>query len=1129
MDPSQYPNQYGYLPNRQSPPPVQQPQQQQQSPPQQWAQQAVYNQQWSNQMLQQQQFQYQQYQQPDFINQVPQVPQVQANINYSPPLIQAQQFQAEPSYNVVQTIPPNGQYPIQPESLTQGQQAPQWQPQIPTQYHEQDQLNRYPSRSGPQIQDQNQNYRQSSSQHQRQQNKHSEGNQGQQQSHKPQKSQQAPSQKQEQHASKPKERNSSQTKSVHHQQQSNYSNIHLTMFPIVNEFLQTAHSISWGVVTGHNDINMYRSLIACAMASLESILKEGNRLHPFIDIQTRLKLASILTSETSPENWEEVDRLVNKGISLAKSYRYYGLAMDLKYASIQAMSAATSESVKNLSAGDNGNHYTNLMSLKSIINMLDTAISEALVLANDTEDATSYFSFLILKISILFRSQNAQDINEGIRNLEFLQKFEGSQDHVAHFAYTLHALKLFQMGRNQTIDDDDEDNEKEVARNHQKGGKKHLDEVQNLLQKSKNIEQNHGYSFEQRPESANHSEQTTASMKTPPSPNVAIPSQLLFMRIICETLVHLERCNYEELERAQRELFTLMDSPDLLENTIIDPATGAKVNLSSSVWPLNTLELSLAPYISQDKRDARRPIGPTVIQASTGGFQRKTVTISWLSVSEARILSYMLSGLVNLRIREKSKLARRYLKEALKAIKLEISGEVITLTEGNDMGEGASSSNKINNNNDIANNSGFKEKGTIPPPPPMTLTKANHHYIRLLLMQCFTLFILCLEQFSRSKWKDAEYLQELLRTAQLLPSTGSFSEGGYNDYIGVSEKFVPLTFYLSGVYFQASGNVYNAIQFFLKIRQHFTISAPSSELYILATINLVLILEGSQGQEYNNEKTIRDMEVGISKGDGNFSYPDNPNNFGYQNSNNNNNNNNKRGNKDNKKNHKNNNNNKGDFGMHQKKKGAYHSYYYEEGMKGLLPAEYYRKELLRPVCKSHPSPMIQWAIQLLDIAYDSDLSVLKQKQSHSGGNNEGNNDKFINNPNNSNNNNANSNNNNKNNNENGKSYLDLKTKLSLLLKYAVILNTPQTGAISSYFCAMGVNSDSKRQALLQRGLSDAYVTHNAIWGWMIGIMMERIYESGISSDNIPIDALERQKENNEKMKRSVENQLNSVD
>lgn len=789
-----------------------------------------------------------------------------------------------------------------------------------------------------------------------------------------------------------------------HTQISQYSNLHVSLFPLISEYITVAHSITWGIVTGKQTTEMYRMLISCAIAGLWSILSQPN-LHPFIEIQVRLKLASILSEESV--NWEDANRLVNKGVSLAKSHNYLGLAMQLKYLSIKTMA------------------YSPGTSLKMTLKMLDTAINESRVLAEESEDAASYFAFLLLKTSLLFNSNTPQDTNEGIQQLVFLQEFKSQQDHIAHLAYTMHALKLFQSGTSP-------------------------DEILTLIDEAKHIEQLHGYIG-----ASQNTEKDDQDIQLIPSPQGEIKLQQIFMRIICETLIHLEFCNYDELLRVEKELFQIIDSPLLTSDSNLDSSG------RNESWPLDAIEIPLAPFKSFNGKKGNMKI-------ETSSLQHKTVTVSWLSLSEARILSYMISGLAYLGISGKNKHARGFLKGALNAIEAEFLSIPV--------------------NTELNNSSQFI-------PSPMNLETARSHHDRLRIMQCHTLFLLSLERFLMSKWNDDGYLQDLLRTAQLLPQE-------------VSETFLPLTFYLSGVFFQASGNMHNAIQFYIKIRQHYTV-APNSELYILATINLVLVLEGSIGKKYNNFKVISNMEKGNSQP---FSSPGrasasnsiasrNGSTGGESNSSST-----KGASKAKKQRSKNGMSDQLNEDPITGRKLYSHKHQQqtekEETSSGAkfneTPSSYYRQELLRPMCINHPSPMIQWAIHLLETVYD------KTPRSHQQNNMDNQSSGYI--------------------NGSESNILDMNNKLSILLAFAMKLNNFQVSTIAACISAPGVETTAQRFSLIQRGLSNAIQSQNALWGWMNGTIMATLQREMGNKD-----IADQQKQKNDILKRAVEDQVNRVD
>lgn len=249
-----------------------------------------------------------------------------------------------------------------------------------------------------------------------------------------------------------------------------------------------------------------------------------------------------------------------------------------------------------------------------------------------------------------------------------------------------------------------------------------------------------------------------------------------------------------------------------------------------------------------------------------------------------------------------------------------------------------------------------------------------------------------------SQWTDSGNLQELLQTAQLLPPE-------------LNEQFLPLTFYLSGVFFQASGNVHNAIQFFLKIRSH--VRSERNELYLLATINLVSLLEAPEQRSYNTFKMVPIEDHNNSTGT-------------------------------------------------------------------TTPSGYFRAQLKRLLIEAdYPNPMLKWAYELLDYAYE----VLPRGEE-----------------------------------------VPIQNKLSALLKYAMTLNCFQLGSIVAYLGAPRAEPVERRLALAQKGLNDAFRTHDAVWSWMNGLFLEE--QLRVRGD---AQTAQLQAQHNRQFKTLVESRLNRVD
>lgn len=700
------------------------------------------------------------------------------------------------------------------------------------------------------------------------------------------------------------------------------SNSHLTMFPLANEYLVTAHNMSWGLTSGCYDLGMYQKLVALGIACLYAVLEEQN-LHPFVEIQTRLKLASLLMDET--ENYEEADRVLSKGIAVANKSNYYMLSFQLKYASIQAISGSNS---------------------KSALRLLQTSISEVQMMGPHVL-ATAY-ALRFLKISILLGSSTSHDYTQAIQELVDLESQRESQKQVACLACTIHALKLIQSGATQEARPllaMAEEIENEVSR--------HIVEIQN------------------------------AALAQQMQPPVIYPIvvQISMLRIVCQILLELEACQYESLERSITELGTLMGSPSL------------KVE---GVWSKDgQFYLPLASLVN-----------------GNSGPESSMLQVHWITHAEGQILSFMISGIAKLRVAGENRVARQFLRDALRHIKAELAWKSTTDPNSN----GGPPSSPVQE---------------PPAPPIMSLTAAKQHKDQLRLLQCYTLFYLTIENFLLSYWSDPGYLQELLQTAQLLPPH-------------MNEKFFPQTFYLSGVFFQASGNAHNAIQFYLKIRTHVL---PGAELFILATINLILVLEAPEHVRYNTFQMIP-LENERAKDHG----------------------------------------------------GA------------LTPSAVFRREI-EPWCLSHASPLIRWAWELIDYAYNTlpnassgrsgqseeDQDSIKSSQSHTQSNGS-------------------------NGTRDGGNELAIQNKLSLLLKYAMNLSSFQLGSIVAFLGVPRAEPKDRKIALAHKGLSDAYKSRDSLWSWMNGVALEVLFRQ---NGNIPL--ADKQLENNARLKKAVESRLNRVD
>lgn len=232
------------------------------------------------------------------------------------------------------------------------------------------------------------------------------------------------------------------------------------------------------------------------------------------------------------------------------------------------------------------------------------------------------------------------------------------------------------------------------------------------------------------------------------------------------------------------------------------------VSLEGSQY--DTLERGLIPELNQTLASVQSwPLdGGLPIPLQIPNDPYAVINVSWISQSEANIIALLLTGLVRLRItNDTNRSAKAFFKQAHKQIKSDLAWPDPTADQSQ-------------------------------PPmmaPIMSLQHAIRRRDRLVFLRAYTLMYLTLESFLMSAWTYSGYLREVSRIAQQLPPD-------------LNEQFLPFTFYLSGVYFQATGNAHNAIQFYLKIR---SLIPNTGELHIFALMNLVLLLEAPQQQHYN--------------------------------------------------------------------------------------------------------------------------------------------------------------------------------------------------------------------------------------------------------------------------------------
>lgn len=661
-----------------------------------------------------------------------------------------------------------------------------------------------------------------------------------------------------------------------------FSSLHLTFFPLANEFLRTAHTMSWGLVSGVHDITMYHKLVSAAIGCLLAILREPN-LPAHVEIQTRLKLASLLIEET--ENATEADSVLAKGLAVAVKSNHHALTLRLKYATVLAMARS---------------------SQRGALRLLDSTLEEAAMVGVSAID--TIYSLQFLRISILLASagdgtnNNVGDYTRGIQELVNLENQREVQKQVAALAYVMHALKLIQAGK--------------------------TTEASALLISVTEIEQ-----------------QVSMDMTYNTSQSVIFPIaiQIAFLRVISQIIIALQTAQFGFVDSGLLVELNNLTSSDMFND-------GSWSNTGLFLLPLASL-----------------PNG-------NSGPASSTLSINWLSLVEARILASLVTGIAKLRSapEDDARVARQHLQHALEMVRSELQWKSATPEQ--------------------------QQRGEYPETPLLSLAAAKAHKDQLRLLQCYTLFYLAIESFMLSQWTDSGNLQELLQTAQLLPPE-------------LNEQFLPLTFYLSGVFFQASGNVHNAIQFFLKIRSH--VRSERNELYLLATINLVSLLEAPEQRSYNTFKMVPIEDHNNSTGT-------------------------------------------------------------------TTPSGYFRAQLKRLLIEAdYPNPMLKWAYELLDYAYE----VLPRGEE-----------------------------------------VPIQNKLSALLKYAMTLNCFQLGSIVAYLGAPRAEPVERRLALAQKGLNDAFRTHDAVWSWMNGLFLEE--QLRVRGD---AQTAQLQAQHNRQFKTLVESRLNRVD
>ncbi|KAK9452332.1 cohesin loading factor [Limtongia smithiae] len=195
------------------------------------------------------------------------------------------------------------------------------------------------------------------------------------------------------------------------------------------------------------------------------------------------------------------------------------------------------------------------------------------------------------------------------------------------------------------------------------------------------------------------------------------------------------------------------------------------------------------------------------------GGERSTTAIplqfKWWCQAEVYLMAYLISGCMHLNTSFESRKAQKYFLEGLKVVDYELHGKLL----------------------EHANDDSYF--------PSLTIHQAAQRTDFLSTARSYLQFYLCLESFTRGEW-NSELLIALVNAVAELDAS-------------LTAQLSPLTVYICGLYFQATGKLGSALEAYAMLRQSLM---PSSELAILASMAIVVIF---RGDTYNDGQQAADI------------------------------------------------------------------------------------------------------------------------------------------------------------------------------------------------------------------------------------------------------------------------------
>ncbi|KAK9478273.1 cohesin loading factor [Lipomyces japonicus] len=126
-------------------------------------------------------------------------------------------------------------------------------------------------------------------------------------------------------------------------QASAFSNIHLILFPLAQEYFHAAHANSNRLRT-QQDVLAYYKHIATGIRCLEAVLKE--RVPPYVDCLAALWYSEALFNET--DNWSHADEVLNKGIAIASRNNLYDVKFTMLHLSVRMLAQTSTKAASKL-------------------------------------------------------------------------------------------------------------------------------------------------------------------------------------------------------------------------------------------------------------------------------------------------------------------------------------------------------------------------------------------------------------------------------------------------------------------------------------------------------------------------------------------------------------------------------------------------------------------------------------------------------------------------------------------------------------------------------------------------------------------------------------------------------------